>query len=155
MAWQSALIRATMNGRVRSAEAQRLIEEDGRDKNWKRWGTYLAERQWGTVREDYSPMATPGATFRTIWPAGALIAGARTDCSAGATGNAGLVFALALWNRKDPFIKERLCGLAGPEGNHGEDVKECYYYLDATPTHSYVEGPLQYPQAGVSLLHAD
>jgi len=133
-------IRATMNVRVRSAEAQRLIEEDGRDKNWKRWGTYLAERQWGTVREDYSP---DGDAWRYFphdlarrrayrWGEDGLLGWCDRQCR--------LVFALALWNRKDPFIKERLYGLAGPEGNHGEDVKECYYYLDATPTHSYVKG---------------
>ena len=136
-----------MNVRVRSAEAQRLIEEDGRDKNWKRWGTYLAERQWGTVREDYSP---DGDAWRYFphdlarrrayrWGEDGLLGWCDRQCR--------LAFALALWNRKDPFIKERLYGLAGPEGNHGEDVKECYYYLDATPTHSYVKGLYKYPQA--------
>ena len=87
-----------------------------------------------------------GVTFRTISPAGVRIAGARTACWAGADRQCRLVFALALWNRKDPFIKERLYGLSGPEGNHGEDVKECYYYLDATPTHSYAKGLYKYPQ---------
>ena len=136
-----------MNVGVSSAEAQRLIEEDGREKNWKRWGTYLAERQWGTVREDYSP---DGDAWRYFphdlarrrayrWGEDGLLGWCDRQCR--------LAFALALWNRKDPLIKERLYGLAGPEGNHGEDVKECYYYLDGTPTHSYAKGLYKYPQA--------
>ncbi len=131
---------------MKSAEGQRLIEEERREKNWKRWGTYLSERQWGTVREDYS---ADGDAWRYFphdiarrrayrWGEDGLLGWCDRQCR--------LVFALALWNRKDPFIKERLFGLSGPEGNHGEDVKECYYYVDATPTHSYAEGLYKYPQ---------
>ena len=100
-------------------------------------------------------MATPGATFRTTlarrrayrWGEDGLLGWCDRQCR--------LAFALALWNRKDPFIKERLFGLAGPEGNHGEDVKECYYYLDAHSDPFLREGSLQVSAGGVSLLHAD
>src|SRR5258705_10730689 len=85
------------------------------------------------------PMATPGATFRTIWLAGALYRWGEDGLLGWCDRQCRLVFALALWNRKDPFIKVRLYGLAGPEGNHGEDFKECYYYLDYTPTHSSIK----------------
>ena len=81
--------------------------------------------------------ATAGTTSRTTTPAAAPTAGARTACSASADRECRLCFALALWNGRDPILKERLFGLTGPEGNHGEDVKELYYYLDSTPTHSY------------------
>jgi hypothetical protein len=131
---------------MKSAEGQRLIEEEGREKNWKRWGTYVSERQWGTVREDYSEDGDAWRYFSHDiarrrayrWGEDGLLGWSDRQCR--------LVFALALWNRKDPFIKERLFGLSGPEGNHGEDVKECYYYLDATPTHSYAKGLYKYPQ---------
>ena len=90
--------------------------------------------------------ASAGATSRTITRAAAPIAGARTGCSASRDREGRLCFALALWNGRDPILKERLFGLTGPEGNHGEDVKECYYYLDSTPTHSYNKALYKYPQ---------
>ncbi len=129
-----------------------MIEHDRLKENkdgvfpWKKWGPYVTDRQWGTVREDYSDNGEPwnyithdmarSKTYR--W---------------GEEGIAGicdkqqlLCFALALWNKKDPIIKERYFGLTNPEGNHGEDVKELYYYLDSTPTHSYMKMLYKYPQ---------
>ncbi|MCX6929812.1 MAG: glucosidase, partial [Verrucomicrobia bacterium] len=129
------------------AEVRRLAEDATREKNWKRWGPYLAERQWATVREDYSP---DGAVWNYFphdharsrayrWGEDGLLGITDRECR--------LCFALALWNGKDPILKERLFGLTGPQGNHGEDVKECYYYLDSTPTHSYLKALYKYPQA--------
>ncbi len=130
-----------------TAESQRLQESRQRKVNWKRWGPYLAERQWGTVREDYSP----GGAAWEYFPHDH--ARSRTY-RWGEDGIAGLCdrhqyicLALALWNRRDPILKERLFGLTGNEGNHGEDVKEYYFYLDSTPTHSYMKYLYKYPQA--------
>jgi hypothetical protein len=129
------------------AERQRLDEDARREKNWKRWGPYLAERQWGTVREDYSEKGTPWESFtREQAPSRAYRWG--EDGILGLTDREGrLCFALALWNGRDPILKERLFGLTGHEGNHGEDVKEVYHYLDSTPTHSYMKALYKYPQA--------
>jgi Mannosylglycerate hydrolase MGH1-like glycoside hydrolase domain len=128
------------------AEARRLEEDARREKNWKRWGPYLSERQWGTVREDYSEWGNcwdyfshDQARSRAYrWGEDGLLGITDRECR--------LCFALALWNGRDPILKERLFGLTGPEGNHGEDVKELYYYLDSTPTHSYMRGLYKYPQ---------
>jgi hypothetical protein len=129
------------------AEALRLAQDSSREKNWKRWGPYLSERQWGTVREDYSPAGTcwdyfphDHARSRAYrWGEDGLLGITDRECR--------LCFALALWNGRDPILKERLFGLTSPEGNHGEDVKECYFYLDSTPTHSYLKALYKYPQA--------
>ncbi|MES1167080.1 MAG: glucosidase [Pseudomonadota bacterium] len=134
-------------GGGRTAEHARLAEDDRREQNWKRWGPYLAERQWGTVREDYSRDSESWTYFTHEharrrayrWGEDGLLGITDRECR--------LCFALALWNEKDPFLKERLFGLTGPEGNHGEDVKECYFYLDATPTHSWLRALYKYPQA--------
>ena len=131
---------------AKDAEADRLAEDAHRAQNWKRWGPYLAERQWGTVREDYSADGTcwdyfphDHARSRAYrWGEDGLLG----FCDRGGR----LCLAIALWNGVDPILKERLFGLTGPEGNHGEDVKECYYYLDATPTHSYNKALYKYPQ---------
>ena len=128
------------------AERTRLSEDTRREQNWKRWGPYLAERQWGTVREDYSPggecwgyLSHDQSRSRAYrWGEDGLLGITDRECR--------LCFALALWNERDPILKERLFGLTGPEGNHGEDVKECYYYLDSTPTHSYMRALYKYPQ---------
>ncbi|MBZ5638257.1 MAG: glucosidase [Acidobacteriia bacterium] len=130
-----------------SGERERLAEDARREKNWKRWGPYLSERQWGTVREDYSEGGTCWESFpheharsrAYRWGEDGLLGITDRECR--------LCFALALWNGKDRILKERLFGLAGPEGNHGEDVKEAYYYLDSTPTHSYMRALYKYPQA--------
>jgi hypothetical protein len=127
-------------------ESERLRIDQERQGNWKRFGPYLAERQWGTVREDYSKDGScwdyfphDHARSRTYrWGEDGLL---------GFCDRQGrLCFALALWNGQDSILKERLFGLTGPEGNHGEDVKELYYYLDSTPTHSYCKGLYKYPQ---------
>jgi len=128
-------------------ESLRLGEDQKRQRNWKRWGPYLSERQWGTVREDYSASGDCWSYFphdqarsrAYRWGEDGLLGFADRECR--------LCFSVALWNGRDPILKERLFGLTGPEGNHGEDVKECYYYLDATPTHSYMTALYKYPQA--------
>jgi len=130
-----------------NAEEKRLEESRDRKSHWKRWGPYLSERQWGTVREDYSEHGTAWDFFPHDH------ARSRTyrwgeDGIMGISDRRQLVcFALAMWNGKDPILKERLFGLTGNEGNHGEDVKEYYFYLDSTPTHSYMKGLYKYPQA--------
>lgn len=130
-----------------TAECARLAEDARRARNWKRWGPYLAERQWATVREDYSPEGNPWTYFphdharsrAYRWGEDGLLGITDRECR--------LCFALALWNGRDPILKERLFGLTGPQGNHGEDVKEEYFYLDSTPTHSYLKALYKYPQA--------
>ncbi len=129
------------------AEATRLEQDARRERHWKRWGPYLAERQWATVREDYSEHGE-------VWDAFPHDHARSRAYRWGEDGLLGLCdhkgrlcFALALWNGRDPILKERLFGLTGPEGNHGEDVKEHYFYLDAMPTHSYGKALYKYPQA--------
>src|SRR6059058_2832310 len=135
---------AAMN--AQTPEHQRLTEDAARGKNWKRWGPYLSERQWGTVREDYSANGDPWDYF-TFEQSHSRAYRWGEDGLLGITDREGrLCFALAMWNGRDPILKERLFGLTGPEGNHGEDVKECYFYLDATPTSSYLRALYKYPQ---------
>jgi len=128
-------------------EEQRLLQSRDRAAHWKRWGPYLSERAWGTVREDYSP----GGTAWDYVPHDHARSRAYRWNEDGIAGisdrHQKLCFALALWNRRDPILKERIFGLTGQEGNHGEDVKELYYYLDSTPTHSYMKYLYKYPQA--------
>jgi hypothetical protein len=128
-------------------ESLRLAEDRSRKANWKRWGPYLAERQWGTVREDYS---ADGSAW-TYFPHDQARSRAYRwgeDGIAGFSDRHGLIcLAHAFWNGKDPILKERLFGLSGPEGNHGEDVKEYSFYLDGTPTHSYMRMLYKYPQS--------
>src|SRR5256885_325581 len=127
-------------------EELRLQEAQDRTAHWKRWGPYLAERQWGTVREDYSPHGTAWDSFPHDHARSRAYRWGE-DGIAGITDNHGrLCLALALWNGQDPIVKERLFGLTGSEGNHGEDVKEYYFYLDSTPTHSYMKYLYKYPQ---------
>ncbi len=130
-----------------TAEQQRLAEAEKRLKHWKRWGPYLAERSWGTVREDYSPDGTAWEFFPHDHARSRAYRWAEDGLLGISDNHQYLCFALALWNGKDPILKERLFGLTGHEGNHGEDVKEVYYYLDATPTNSYLKGLYKYPQA--------
>ena len=128
-------------------EEQRLEESRQRKVHWKRWGPYLSERQWGTVREDYSSGGTAW-DYLTHDHARSRAYRWGEDGIAGISDrHQFLCFALALWNGKDPILKERLFGLTGNEGNHGEDVKEYYYYLDSTPTHSYMKYLYKYPQS--------
>jgi len=129
------------------AEARRLHEDATREKNWKRWGSYLAERQWGTIREDYSEHGTCWDYFPHDHARSRVYRWGE-DGLLGLTDRQGrLCFAPVLWNGRDPILKERFFGLNADEGNHGEDVKECYFYLDATPTHSYMKALYKYPQA--------
>jgi len=136
-----------MAGQKPNAERERLAEDARREKNWKRWGPYLSERQWGTVREDYSP---DGSSWEYLPHDHARSRAYRwgEDGLLGICDREGrLCFALALWNGRDSILKERLFGMCGPDGNHGEDVKECYFYLDSTPTHSYMKALYKYPHA--------
>jgi hypothetical protein len=130
-----------------SAEHTRLQEDKEKKKHWKKWGPYLTDRQWGTVREDYSP---DGAAWENVTHDHARSKAYRW----GEEGIAGisdhrqiLCMSWAFWNGKDPFLKERFFGLTGNQGNHGEDVKEIYFYQDSTPTHSYMKMLYKYPQA--------
>ena len=128
-------------------EEIRLSESSARKKHWKRWGPYLSERAWGTVREDYSPQGTAWEYFPHD-QARSRAYRWNEDGLAGISDRRQTVcFAVALWNERDPILKERIFGLTGNEGNHGEDVKEYYFYLDSTPTHSYMKYLYKYPQA--------
>src|SRR6516162_6484262 len=130
----------------RSAEAMRLEEiHDG--KHWRRWGPYLSERQWGTVREDYSEYGTAWEYFPHDHARSRAYRWGEDGIGGFGDEQLLLCLALALWNGRDPILKERLLGLTNSEGNHGEDVKELYYYLDGTPTHSYMRMLYKYPQA--------
>src|SRR5712691_4714442 len=134
-------------------EEIRLSESGARKKHWKRWGPYLSERAWGTVREDYSPYGNAweylphdhARSHAYRWNEDGL--GGICDR------RQFICFALALWNEHDPILKERIFGLTGNEGNHGEDVKEYYFYLDSTPTHSYMKYLYKYPQAEFPYAH--
>jgi hypothetical protein len=127
-------------------ESQRLAEDASRAKNWKRWGSYLSQRQWGTVREDYSASGDcwnyfphDHARSRAYrWGEDGILGFTDRECR--------LCFAPAFWNGADPILKERLFGLTNSEGNHGEDVKEAYFFVDCLPTHSYQRGLYKYPQ---------
>jgi hypothetical protein len=130
-----------------TAEEQRLEQDSQRRMNWKRWGPYLSERQWGTVREDYSASGDAWNSF-PFEQAQSRAYRWGEDGLAGLCDRLQLIcFSLALWNGRDPILKERLFGLTNGQGNHGEDVKECYFYLDATPSHSYLRYLYKYPQA--------
>jgi len=120
-----------------TAEQKRL--NDAREKKipWKKWGPYLSERQWGTVRETTARTETPGTIFRTTSPLARLPVGGGRDRGA-LDEKQRLCFALALWNERDSILKERLFGLTTARGTNGEDVKEYYFYVDSTPTHSYI-----------------
>jgi hypothetical protein len=125
----------------------RLSESDARKKHWKRWGPYLSERAWGTVREDYSPHGDAWEYF-SYDQARSRAYRWNEDGLAGICDRRQMIcFAVALWNERDPILKERIFGLTGNEGNHGEDVKDYYFYLDSTPTHSYMKYLYKYPQA--------
>src|SRR5258706_11780968 len=129
-----------------TAEKRRLIEDRDKKKNWRKFGPYLTERQWGTVREDYSPH---GTAWEYISHEAARSKAYRwgEEGIGGISDNRQLLcFALGFWNKKDPMIKERIFGLTANEGNHAEDCKEHYYYLDSTPTHSYMKMLYKYPQ---------
>ena len=130
-----------------SREAERLTEARQGTKPWKRWGPYLSERQWGTVREDYSESGDAWNYFSHDHARSRAYRWGEDGLAGISDDRQLLCFALALWNGSDPILKERLFGLTNSEGNHGEDVKEYYFYLDSTPTHSYMKYLYKYPQA--------
>jgi hypothetical protein len=130
-----------------SAENQRLQEAREQNTPWRRWGPYLSERQWGTVREDYSEGGNAWDYFTHDQARSRAYRWGEDGLAGVSDDRQRLCFALALWNGKDPILKERLFGLTNSEGNHGEDVKEYYFYLDSTPTHSYMKYLYKYPQA--------
>src|SRR5436309_3279211 len=129
------------------AEEKRLADSADRTSHWKRWGPYLSERAWGTVREDYSPHGTAWDYFPHDQARSRAYRWGEDGLLGISDNHQRLCFAPALWNGRDPILKERLFGLTNSEGNHGEDVKEYYYYLDSTPTHSYMKALYRYPQA--------
>jgi hypothetical protein len=127
-------------------EHERILQDKSREAYWKRWGPYLSERAWGTVREDYSANGDAWNYF-THDQARSRVYRWSEDGIAGFCDRHQLIcFAVSMWNGRDPIVKERLFGLTGAEGNHGEDVKECYFYLDNTPTHTYMKALYKYPQ---------
>jgi hypothetical protein len=128
------------------AEQDRLEETRERDVPWRRWGPYLSERQWGTVREDYSDNGDAWNYFTHDQSRSRAYRWGEDGLAGISDEHQRLCFALALWNGRDPILKERLFGLTNSEGNHGEDVKEYYFYLDSTPTHSYMKYLYKYPQ---------
>src|SRR5438552_4297079 len=129
-----------------NTEKQRLTEVNAGQKNWRLWGPYLSERQWGTVREDYSPHGTAWEYFPHDHARSRAYRWGEDGIAGVSDDEQRLCLSLAMWNGRDPVLKERLFGLSNTEGNHGEDVKEIYYYLDATPTHSYLRMLYKYPQ---------
>jgi hypothetical protein len=130
-----------------TAEHQRLEEARNRKSHWKRWGPYLSERAWGTVREDYSAHGTAWEHLPHDHARSKAYRWNEDGIAGISDRHQKICFAVSLWNGRDPILKERLFGLTGNEGNHGEDCKECYFYLDSTPTHSYLKYLYKYPQA--------
>lgn len=129
-----------------SAEKLRLQEDLERKRHWRRWGPYLSERQWGTVREDYDSRGDVWFSFTHDMARSRAYRWGEDGIGGLSDNHQQLCFAFTFWNGVDPILKERLFGLAGPEGNHGEDVKEYYFHLDNTPTHSYMHYLYKYPQ---------
>ena len=129
-----------------TAEEQRLFEDRSHTARWRRWGAYLSARQWGTVREDYSDDGDAWAYLPHAQARSRAYRWGEDGLLGFSDSHQHLCFGLALWNGCDPFLKERLFGLSNPQGNHGEDVKECYYYLEGTPTHSSMKALYKYPQ---------
>jgi len=133
--------------RTRSVESKRLAENSAFNSVWRRFGPYLSERQWGTVREDYSEFGNAWDYFPHDHARSRAYRWGEDGIAGYSDHKQRICFSLAMWNERDPILKERLFGLTNEEGNHGEDVKEQYYYLDATPTHSYLKMLYKYPQA--------
>jgi hypothetical protein len=131
----------------KTIEVKRLEAANDVSFPWKKWGPYLSERQWGTVREDYSEQGDAWQYFTHDQARSRAYRWGEDGLAGFSDEKQRLCFAIALWNGRDPIIKERLFGLANSEGNHGEDVKEYYFYLDSTPTHSYMKYLYKYPQS--------
>jgi hypothetical protein len=146
MTMAKSSVRQARTNRALTAEHARLAEH-ALDQGWRAWGPYLSERQWGTVREDYSPGGTAWDYFPHDHARSRAYRWGEDGIAGISDSQQRLCLALALWNERDPILKERLFGLTNGEGNHGEDVKELYYYLDATPSHAYLKYLYKYPQA--------
>ncbi|QQS50514.1 MAG: glucosidase [Bacteroidota bacterium] len=131
----------------KNSEQKRLEADNLKKESWKKWGPYLSERQWGTVREDYSENGDAWNFFTHDQARSRAYRWGEDGIAGISDDKQQLCFALALWNGKDPILKERLFGLTNSQGNHGEDVKEYYFYLDSTPTHSYMKYLYKYPQS--------
>src|SRR5215475_12591165 len=140
-------IKQSMTETKMTAEEKRLQESASRTAHWKRWGPYLSERAWGTVREDYSPYGAAWDFLRHDQARSKAYRWNEDGIAGISDRRQEICFALALWNGRDPILKERVFGLTGSEGNHGEDVKDYYFYLDSTPTHSYMRYLYKYPQS--------
>ena len=137
----------TLNDHAETHEQKRLNDARESGIPWKKWGPYLSERQWGTVREDYSTDGNAWDYFSHDQSRSRAYRWGEDGLAGISDDKQRLCFAIALWNGKDPILKERLFGLTNSEGNHGEDVKEYYFYLDSTPTHSYMKYSVQVPAA--------
>ena len=131
---------------IEDAEQQRILQNAKESNPWQQWGSYLSERQWGTVREDYSPDGDAWNYFPHDQARSRAYRWGEDGLGGWCNDTGEICFALAFWNGKDPILKERLFGLTNSEGNHGEDVKEYYFYLDNTPSHSYMRWQYKYPQ---------
>src|SRR5215470_15476737 len=129
-----------------NADQGRLRDADEQGVAWRRWGPYLSERQWGTVREDYSSSGDAWSYFTHDQARSRAYRWGEDGIAGVSDDQQHLCFALALWNGRDSMLKERMFGLTNAQGNHGEDVKEYYFYLDSTPTHSYMKYLYKYPQ---------
>ena len=138
---------STQTHRMDIAEHKRLRNNKLNKEDWNKWGPYLSERQWGTVREDYSPDGSAWDYFSHDHARSRAYRWGEDGIAGFSDNQQRLCIGLALWNERDPILKERMFGLTNSEGNHGEDVKEIYYYLDATPTHSYMKMLYKYPQS--------
>ncbi len=138
---QSPILLKKMN-----AEQKRIQENTQLDEHWNRWGSYLSDRQWGTVREDYSPYGNAWEYFPHDHARSRAYRWGEDGLGGFCDRHSQICFALALWNGKDPILKERLFGLTNSQGNHGEDVKEYYFYEDHSATHSYMSWLYKYPQ---------
>ncbi|MFK8182212.1 MAG: glucosidase [Phormidesmis sp.] len=145
--WESTELQSTESSTYQTPEQQRLEAHSQKKADWKKWGPYLSERQWGTVREDYSPQGEAWDYFPHDQARSKAYRWGEDGILGICDEQQRLCFALSMWNTRDPILKERLFGLTGNEGNHGEDVKEYYFYLDSTPTHSYMKALYKYPQA--------
>src|SRR5215471_11602314 len=130
----------------KTSEEQRLDQARKSDIPWRKWGPYLSERQWGTVREDYSDDGNAWNYFSHDQARSRAYRWGEDGLAGISDDSQRLCFALALWNERDPILKERMFGLTNSEGNHGEDAKEYYFYIDSTPTHSYMKYLYKYPQ---------
>ncbi|KAJ7218094.1 glycoside hydrolase family 63 protein [Mycena pura] len=135
-----------LGGDYKGAERYRLLQDEKRERHWKRWGPYLSDRQWATVREDYSANGDAWSHFPHEHARSRAYRWGEDGMAGISDNHQRLCFGLSLWNENDPILKERLFGVTGHQGNHGEDVKELYYYLDSTPTHSYMKFLYKYPQ---------